>query len=202
MLNMISLKASCRYAENTGSSAIKLLLNCLLLVFSFTLPAQSIKTIKVKRNIDTVTFTCLFEITYDLKKVSENGVTLPYNCYKGSSFSIVEWYWDSKKVQRGDSLARIDWYQLKNGQCLNCDPHVAIWKVRLNKPSNTLLFRRTWPVAKKPSVDVNDPDQILFKVVKCTCSELILEDIPITSKHRRYYFQEGSNADNVKATRY
>lgn len=169
-------------------STIKILLTFLLSVFIFTLSAQNIKTIKVKRATDTIVYSCLINTDFILKKVTEKGAERPYNCYKESRFCVADWYWDSTLVKRGDSLAFINWYQLENSQCLNSDHHVAIWKIRLNKQSNTLLVRKTWSITKKPSVDVNDPDHLQFKIIKSTCSELILEDIPITPKHRRYYF--------------
>jgi hypothetical protein len=86
-----------------------------------------------------------------------------------------------------DTTVLANWYNIKNIGCItsDCAHGLSPWKCRLNKRSNTLILERICNIKETPR-------KLMFKIIKFSEFEIILEDFQTKPWHRFYYFRKNS----------
>ena len=133
-----------------------------------------------------------------LKKVTENGKDVKHKCqkniviYDNAIFNHSGlWPSDTSKIEKKDTVIDVSWYLLKNLECIYYNPHGDRWTMKLNKNSNIIIakFRIEFPKGVYSLYGTAPIKKILFRVIKFSFYEIILEDLETKPNHRFYYFQ-------------
>lgn len=159
-----------------------------------------VKTIKIKKSpVDTIDYTYLLSFDgYTLKKVTENGMTLQHSCSKTLMFRSpvvmsLRGFRDSdtNRVKYTDTIINTDWYLIKNVGCMIYNEHSDLWLLKLNTKSNILIATRSLEFPRSQNGSKSKTSKkLLFRVIKFSESEVILEDLQTKPWHWYYYFQK------------
>lgn len=173
-----------------------------ILIFSLhlLLSAQSGPVIiKIKKSTDTIDYKYIDHFGgYTLVKVTDKETVLRHNCSKTLWFTYdLDSHFikiakaRNEQIGKSDTLINLKWYFSKTLNCVSetCGHDDFIWKLSVNKKSNILVTDRVFCLKDKVLT------HLLFKVIKFSESEIILEDLQIKPLRRLYYFK-GNNPKN------
>lgn len=92
---------------------------------------------------------------------------------------------DRNKLKINDTITDINWYLTDNLGCIRgqCFHGTYSTKLLLNQSSNTLVFNKIF--CSKDTL----PERYIFKVIKFSGFEVILQDLKKLPYKRYYYFQ-------------
>ncbi len=147
--------------------------------------------IKVSRG-DTINYKCFYS-DYRLMKVLKNKIEVPHYCnkyflqFQPDSNTLSTYEFPSRKMLKlTDTVCTINWI-LENGwNCMrtNCVSyrHSLPGLIRVNIHSNVLVIEKI--VCKQDRSEV----RVMFKIIKLTSSELIIEELGSKYAPIKYYF--------------
>lgn len=150
---------------------------------------------KIKKGGDTINYSFInLASNYTLKKVTQNKSKIIHTCPKDLKFRISRdssSYLKSFKLSDGtspkstDTIIDISWYLKKDTECLkfHCNHSENLAKLKVNILSNAIILDRLMcPKESNPLI-------LIFKVIKFSNVEIILQDLQKLPYKRYYYFR-------------
>ena len=146
--------------------------------------------IKVKKLNDTIDYRNISDLhNYKFAKKTLNNNPVSHYCGTRLKFMTIvdssqfknSKYGEDSAYKNGDTLVELCWYQISLVKCLCCHGN-SFGKLKINRGTNIIII--------KPAICKNYKKGItlMFKVIKFSFYEIILEEINGKKLPLRYYF--------------